>query len=136
MQPNESGGEEFQESEMVANRSGIEQGHPTHLSLLSCPSSLGELQERSWHFHVKESLVPMKPFAPSHRCTLHPATPMSKKQGAVHSNIYELPFVGRFGNTQAGLLTNTSFVLILNSFNLGWDSLEFYFRRSKSSTRS
>lgn len=87
----------------------LNKGYPTYFSLFSLPSPLLEhqatdAQERSWHFHVKESFVPTKPFAPAHRCTLHPATPMSKKQGTVHSNIYELPFVRVFGTLRQACL--------------------------------
>lgn len=39
-----SGGEEFQETEMVASRSGSEQVYPTYLSLFNLPSLLGEPQ--------------------------------------------------------------------------------------------
>lgn len=109
MHPNESGGEEFWETEMVASRSATEQGYSTYLSLFSFPSLLGEPQaidtpKKGLGISMLKKLVSMKPFAPAHRCTLHPATPMSKKQGAVHSNIYELPFVREFGTLRQACL--------------------------------
>lgn len=102
MHPNKSGGEEFRETEMVASRSGTAQGYSTYLSLLNLPSLLGEPQaidtlKKGPGISILKKLVPMKHFASAHRCTLHPATPMSEKQGTAHSSIYELPFVREFG---------------------------------------
>lgn len=44
MHPNESGGEEFQETEAVASKGGTEHGFLTYLSLLNFPSLLEEPQ--------------------------------------------------------------------------------------------